>query len=647
MKNRIRCICTTCIFVLAAGHTALAATTPTAFEYRNTIGIKLVRIERGSFMMGFGENPVPDAIATLSDEKDDKPKPHAINGNPDEYPNHKVTIKKTFYIGAYEVTNAQYEQYDPEHRRYRGAAEQLKTDDSPVTMVSWDDAVGFCKWLSEKEGLPYRLPTEAEWEYACRAGTTGHFYTGDSPPERNSAANKWGLFNMHGVAEEWCYDWYGPYEQGPQTDPVGRVDGDFKVTRGGSYSTATFYRRSANRSGTITDDKSPLVGFRVVLGKLPNTKALPPVKQPYQQNVKQDIPRDISKGPNPNAPYLEIRSYINIDKGSQGPLFYYHNHNPDIVQCPNGDLFAIHFSTNSEGDREMVYGGSRLRYDNKQWDKSSVVWGPPDRKAEYSVLWVDGGIVYNFSSLGVGNSRPGAIVMRSSRDNCATWSKTRTIVVRADEQGVMENVFRTSKGAIVIPADDHNLFVSYDNGITWASPCNAKGPAGIHTPMMELRNGDLMAYGRYGDIDGKMPKSVSSDMGKTWTVSKSPFSGIGGGQRATLLRLKEGPIFFSSFAKKPMMMSDGKREQSECKGLYAAISFDEGKSWPVMQLISDGSGREVFTRKNKYYKMEKSKSEGNGYLASCQSADCVIHVVSNRSEYVFNLKWLWPGYQSE
>jgi len=458
-------------------------------------------------------------------------------------------------------------------------------------------------------------------------------------------ANKWGLYNMHGVAEEWCHDWYGPYEQGPATDPVGMVDGDFKVTRGGSYDTAKFYRRSANRSGTMTDDKSPLVGFRVVLGKPPKTKPLPVVKQPYQENVSQDVPSDLTNGPDPEIAYLEIRSYINIEKGAQGPLFYYHNHNPDIVQCPNGDLFAIHFSTNGEGDREMVYGGSRLRYGNKQWDKSSVVWGPPDRKAEYSVLWVDGDTVYNFSSVGVGDSRPGAIVMRSSKDNCATWSKPRTIVARADEQGVMENVFRTSKGAIVIPCDDHNLFVSYDNGMTWASPCNAKGPAGIHTPMMELRNGDLMAIGRYGDIDGMMPKSISSDMGKTWTVSKSPFSGIGGGQRATLLRLKEGPIFFSSFAKKPVMMSDGKREQSECKGLYAALSFDEGKTWPVVQLISDGSGREVFTRKNKYYKMEKSKSEGNGYLASCQSADGVIHVVSNRSEYAMNLKWIWPEYK--
>jgi hypothetical protein len=138
-----------------------------------------------------------------------------------------------------------------------------------------------------------------------------------------------------------------------------------------------------------------------------------------------------------------------------------------------------------------------------------------------------------------------------------------------------------------------------------------------------------------------MPRSISSDGGKNWACSKSIFPGIRGGQRATMLRLKEGPILFASFAKK-MTMTDAGGETSECKGLYAALSFDEGKSWPVIRLISDGSDREVFSRKNKYFKMTKTQSEGGGYLASCQSADGVIHIVSNRVEYAFNLKWLHP-----
>ncbi|MHC4704203.1 MAG: SUMF1/EgtB/PvdO family nonheme iron enzyme, partial [Planctomycetota bacterium] len=562
-------------------------------------------------------------------------------GNYDEHPTHTVTITRPFYMGEYEVTNVQYEQFDPGHRRYRGTRDYSIGDDDAVIMVSWEDAAAFCRWLSKKERRTYRLPTEAEWEYACRAGTTGPFNTARLDSD---VPNKWGLFNMHGGVEEWCNDWYGPYFDGPQTDPVGRSDGQFKVIRGGSHGAAPFYMRSANRSGSITDDKSELIGFRVVLADMPTSRMLPPARQPYQMNVSQKVPADLTSGPDKTVPYFVIRRYVNIPQGAAGPLFYLHNHNPDIVQCPNGDLLAIHFSTISEGDREMVYGGSRLRYGNEKWDDTSVFWAPPDRKAEYSVLWVDGDTIYNFSSLGVANSRPSAIVMRTSKDNGVTWSDPRTIVPRADNQGVMQTVFRTRRRAIVIPADDHNLFVSHDNGLTWSSPCSAKGPAGIHTPMVEMADGGLMAFGRYDDIDGMMPKSVSVDMGKTWTHSASVFTPIGGGQRATMLRLKEGPIFFASFAKK-MTMIDGEGAESECNGLFAALSFDEGKNWPVIRLISDGSGRRVFTRKNKYYQMARNRSEGNGYLASCQSADGVIHMVSNRVEYAFNLKWLWREYK--
>ncbi|MHC4332255.1 MAG: SUMF1/EgtB/PvdO family nonheme iron enzyme [Planctomycetota bacterium] len=632
--------------ILFLGRAACAGENPEGPRHINSIGMKLVRIPRegscgepGTFMMGFGTEVLSDEL-TITHKKGEK-RYCLKRGNYDEHPTHKVTITKPFYMGVYEVTNAQYEQFDPGHRRHRGTRDYSKRDDDAVIMVSWENAAAFCQWLSKKEGRTYRLPTEAEWEYACRAGTTTPF---NVMPLDSNAPNGWGLFNMHGNVEEWCHDWYGPYPDGPQTDPVGRSDGQFKVIRGGSRQAAPFYMRSANRSGSISDDKSWLIGFRIVLGEMPTSKALPPHKQPYQIEVSQSIPPDLTRGPDNAVPYLEIRTYVNIPEGSAGPLFYRHNHNPDIVQCTNGDLLAIHFSTISEGDREMVYGGSRLRYGNDRWDDTSIFWGPPDRKAEYSVLWVDGDTIYNFSSLGVANSRPSAIVMRTSKDNGVTWTNPRTIVPRSDDQGVMETVFRTRKGAIVIPADDHNVFISHDNGHTWFTPCNAKGPAGIHTPMMELSDDSLMSFGRYGDIDGMMPKSVSSDMGKTWTHSASVFTPIGGGQRATMLRLKEGPIFFASFAKK-MTMIDGEGSESKCNGLFAAISFDEGKTWPLMRLISDGSGRRVFTRKNKYYQMTKNRSEGNGYLASCQSADGVIHMVSNRVEYAFNLKWLWREYK--
>lgn len=166
-------------------------------------------------------------------------------------------------------------------------------------------------------------------------------------------------------------------------------------------------------------------------------------------------------------------------------------------------------------------------------------------------------------------------------------------------------------------------------------------PAGIHIPMVELKNGDLLGFGRYDDIDDKMPMSISSDMGKTWKISASNFPKISGGQRATMLRLQEGPILFLSFAhsRRPMKMIDGNGKESKCQGMYAALSYDEGKSW-FIRLVSDGIERKIFGRKNKYDTMTATASEGGGYLASCQSADGVIHVVSNRVEYAFNLKWL-------
>jgi len=630
--------------IASLGCSSGAGDMPSGAKYVNSIGMKFVRIEPGTFMMGFEGELLSDKLTIT--HKEGNPRNALRRGNYDEKPRHKVTITRPFYIGVYEVTNAQYEMYDPKHRLYRGKAGVSKESDEPVIMVSWNDAVRFCRWLSKKEGLNYRLPTEAEWEYACRAGTQTPFHTGETLPEGEIPASKWGLYNMHSGVGEWCYDWYGPYPDSHQTDPIGREDGDYKVIRGGSDTDAAFYRRSANRSGTIAVDKSRLIGIRVVLGPEPIGKGLPVVKQLYQRCVSEKIPADLEKGPDPHKPYFKIRRYINIQEGKKGPLYYYHNHNPDITQCPNGDLLAIHFSTRSEGDREMIYGGSRLRYGKDKWGKSSLFWFPPDRKAEYSVLWTDKDTVYNFSSLGVSNSRPAAIVMRTSKDSGASWSKPCIIVERDHDHGVMESVFRHSCGTVIIPADDHNLFISLDDGLTWFSPCGGdNGPAGIHTPMTELKKGNLMSFGRYGDINGKMPKSISFNLGRTWVHSASEFTPIGGGQRATMIRLKEGPIFFASFAEN-MRMTDGTgTEQSVCDGLFGALSFDEGETWPVKRLISDGSGRKVFTRKNKFYEMRRTESEGNGYLASCQSKDGIIHMVSNRVEYAFNLKWLWPDYQ--
>lgn len=230
-------------------------------QAQNNTFIPLVEIPSGTFYMG-----------------DD-----GRNASPDEAPVHRVSISHAFRMGKYEVTNAEYEQFRPEHKALRGKNNVSTEDDDAVVNVSWQDAVDFCAWLSKREGKTYRLPTEAEWEYACRVGSYTQFSTGDGLPasmQRNQTiardyqtvslkvgqtpANDFGLCDMHGNVEEWCADWYAPYKSADQTDPVGPADGLYRVTRGGSHHTPVQYLRSANRMAMIPEDRHSLTGFRVV-----------------------------------------------------------------------------------------------------------------------------------------------------------------------------------------------------------------------------------------------------------------------------------------------------------------------------------------------------------------------------------------------
>jgi formylglycine-generating enzyme required for sulfatase activity len=232
----------------------------------NSIGMKLRLIPAGTFSMGDGD----------------------ADGPP-----HTVTITKPFYLGVCEVTNAEWKNV------MRKVPGRSKDDDLPVSNVSWDDAMKFCWMLTtlpeERDaGRVYRLPTEAEWEYACRAGTATTFSFGDdeslledygwfrgnaaneSHPVGEKKPNPWGLHDMHGNVWEWCSDFFSrdAVAAGPATDPQGPDDGSSRVRRGGGWKYTASTCKSSQRTGSGPSNRDDAIGFRVAmspLGAMPTT----------------------------------------------------------------------------------------------------------------------------------------------------------------------------------------------------------------------------------------------------------------------------------------------------------------------------------------------------------------------------------------
>ncbi|MHC4646696.1 MAG: SUMF1/EgtB/PvdO family nonheme iron enzyme [Planctomycetota bacterium] len=638
-----------------------AAQMPTGEEYTNSIRMKLVRIEPGSFTMGVGKTPLPHGLTNMRGTQ--------FEGDFDEKPNHKVTITNPFYMGTCEVTNFQYELFKEDHKELRGKNAGLsKEDDEAIINVNWYEARAFCQWLGDKEGMPYRLPTEAEWEYACRAGTTTHYNVGDAVGEEfrknaymlgaakyvelfvgKTTPNAWGLYDMHGNVEEWCHDWYGPYKAKSQKDPVGYVSGDFKVLRGGSHGTHIYYLRSANRLGTVPEDKHWLIGFRVVIGEMPKTKPLPLPDVPLNQ--KDVIGRDrslISKGPDPSKPYFKgPRQYVRIPIEANGPVFAGHNHCPAIVECPNGDLLAIWYTGIGERERNMGVCASRLVWGAEQWQQASPFWDPPDRNDTALSMWYDDDkTIYHFNSMSISsNWNRMAVVMRTSTDSGATWSQPW--LINPDHEKTIqlsEAVIGLKGGGIALTLDGGGLWTSWDKGRTWAHSGGSIG--GNHPGAVQLDDGTILGLVRAGGINDRMPMSISTDGGKTFTYSQSEFHPIGGGQRLALLKLRSGALFLASFGNLnglsgvPIMITDENGNQFQATEMFGALSLDGGKTWPYKRVITDGSGRPVDSTDGGALTLSWRSSEHRGYLSVCEGLDGVIHLVSSRRHYAFNQKWM-------
>lgn len=327
MKCWIWIAATCCALTAVNSRAEESAKDKPAKTFTNTLGIKLIMIPAGEFMMGNAETV--ESLAKAFPHYESK----RIEGLGDEKPYHKVRITKPFYFAVHELTIGQFKEFSKqadfksEAERdgtggwgYNRETQKIETrnpkyswrnpgfaqgDDHPVVNITWNDAVDICRWLSKKEGKKYRLPTEAEWEYACRAGeadTGSRYHFGNDPEGLAKAANTYdatsakeipeskpyaiagddgyaytapvgsykpnafGLYDMHGNVWEWCSDFYGEdyYAKSPTDDPKGPETGRKHVRRGGAWASWPLYLRTSFRNWNTPQSRYINLGLRMV-----------------------------------------------------------------------------------------------------------------------------------------------------------------------------------------------------------------------------------------------------------------------------------------------------------------------------------------------------------------------------------------------
>jgi formylglycine-generating enzyme required for sulfatase activity len=587
------------------------------------VGAGFVHIEPGSFDMGIETVPLPEAIIKGTTKVDyDRT---SRDGDYDEVPVHRVTITHAFDIAVTEVTIEQYRQFKPD---YRGNPHYAPY----ASGISWNDAVAYCQWLSQREGTMYRLPTEAEWEYACRARTTTPFSAGMQPAALG-VANAWGVENMQAGVAEWVADWYGRYPAEAQTDPVGPAAGIAKVLRGGGLdhhraetdggkylpAESMYYCRSSNRASIApdfsTDDGN--IGFRVVRSALPSS-APTPYQPPFSMTaIKGPSPTSQTKaGPDLSKPYYraqpmfpdlggrpmrELGWKIGLEPGL-GSAY----HNSAVGQLDNGDLIAAYYNTPKwEDDAEQSILTLRLRFGSDQWDMPSPWPDFADADDAAPVFWNDHGKLWFFwGSPRLAGGPP--FQFMTSTDCGASWSAVQMAnlvgPVGPYTPQPINSIVRDAKRTLFLPVDGKGatavLFASDDDGKTWRD--TGGRTAGRHTTLVLGRDGSLIGYGgKNSNIDGFMPKVISTDGGKTYTASKTDFNPLGGGERPSIIRLASGRLLFVADA------------HPRGSGAYIALSDDDGESW---------------------HRRDLPDVDTVGYVTATQGFDGLIHIVTSKTK---------------
>ncbi len=644
-----------------------------------------VEISKADFLMG---STLPDQAMINAHH----PKYKEYTGPEwDEAPVHDVELS-AYVIGSREVSVAEYCRFRPEHIKTLEQYGAEVAPDAPVTMITWHDAAAYCKWLGKQTGEIYRLPTEAEWEYAALH------------------REKLGLKGMDDLVLEWCSDWWAPYQAGRVANPIGPAQGLTKIVRGGGgapHETSVINTeldgefenqetlsewRPGDRSGTVPGDRRNLIGFRLVRGTSPSATVR---KAELVAEIFQDVSQaQTAWNAEQTAPFFAGGwSYVDqIERDEFQTLPYWgRKHVPNLTWCANGDLLISFFTAPRDGTSRIAVLLNRLRKGEDEWGKPARFFYAPDCNTESTVLHNNrNGEIQFYCSLsemffakGMSHGADWSVVKRVSSDNGQTWSDPKIVMEYPADRATLKDysgtprwwphpdLFYLNDGTLVAPSDagwpsEHSrawgsvIWQSTDDGETWTQrtrfgwnpdvhrsfgwepnkPDLTGGESGwilgYHGTVVELTNGDLLAFGRSMNIDGRAPMSLSSDGGRTWTYRASSFEPLGSHQRTRVMRLNEGPLlalWYTDTTGRPknemrgieVLGADGRMHTGT--GLYASLSYDEGKTWVHPKIIPvDASDPLTGTR--------------SGYVTAVQTPDNMIHVANSYDYWKFNLAWI-------
>lgn len=602
----------------------------------------MVHIPAGAFMMGADAQPLPPAVVNGFGVMSPRP----VYGDWDEHPAHKVTLTHGFLISTHLITVREFQQFDPGYTpvaAYPGYA----------SGISYQQALAFCAWLSKKEGKPYRLPTEAEWEYVARAGHQTPFFTGDTPPAPGQA-NPWGVVIGEGTPE-WVADWYAPYQPGAQVDPTGPLHGHFRVVRGGGLDSrhpkpgqiypamAPYFERSANRASIAPSYESSAgnIGFRVVQAPMPVPRPSPERQYFFKTDVKQ-TPVMLRAGPDPSRPFYQTHELFPNLNGKSMPdvgwqiglarglgIAY---HNSAVQVLANGDVIAAYYNTpNKEDDPDQTILIMRRRAGAEDWDMPEPWPYFADAACAAPVFWNDHGRLWLFFGFPRLIGAPPFAYIQST-ENGAAWGSVQfphfTAPIGRYVSQPINSIARAKDGTIYIPTDSTGrgaggisaasaVWATNNNGKAWYDTGGRTG--GRHTTLVIAKNGDLLGFGgKNSEIDGHMPLAISSDGGKTWRVTPTPFDELMSGERPSVIRLADNRLFFVADYNPHHMKHIHK------DGAYVALSSDDGRTWKQKRLPAN-----ILTV---------------GYVTATQGPNGLIHIVTSKNtinyEIVLNEAWI-------